>query len=371
MEHRNDILRYPLVRVLLLLVFLYLFFVSIELLGAAFKLFGKGFAETLLQTTSHPLIGLFLGILATSVVQSSSATTSIVVGMVASGTLPLGNAVPIIMGANIGTTVTNTIVSIGHITRPQEFRRAFAGATVHDFFNFLSVLVFLPLELATHYLEKSAVALQKVFVNVGGLKFVSPLKVIVKPAVHLIRDFVLSWGIGKTAAAVVCLVIALAFLFVALAQIVKLMKSLIIGKVETLIHDYLFQNTLRSLVFGLLLTAFVQSSSMVTSLAVPLIGAGILSIEQVFPYTVGANIGTTFTAIMASFVTANPAAIATAFVHLLFNISGTLLWLPLKRVPIFFAKKLGELAYRKRALAFVYVFVVFYGIPLILYFLTK
>ncbi len=362
-------------KVVLLFVFLYLFFVSIELLGAAFKLFGKGFAESVLRTTSHPLIGLFLGILATSVVQSSSATTSIVVGMVAASTnaLPLSNAVPIIMGANIGTTVTNTIVAIGHITRPQEFRRAFAGATVHDFFNFLSVLVFLPLELTTHYLEKSAVALQKLFVNVGGLKFVSPLKMIVKPAVHFIRDSVLDLGIGKTAAAVICLIIALVLLFLALARIVQLMRSLIIGKVEALIHDYLFQNAFRSFIFGLLLTAFVQSSSMVTSLAVPLVGAGILSLEQVFPYTVGANIGTTFTAIMASFVTANPAAIATAFVHLLFNISGTILWLvlPLRKVPITLAKKLGELAYRKRSLAIAYVITVFYGVPLILYFLTK
>ena len=58
-------------------------------------------------------------------------------------------AVPIVMGANIGTSVTNTIVSIGQITNKDDFRRAFAGATVHDVFNWLAVVVFLPIEIIT------------------------------------------------------------------------------------------------------------------------------------------------------------------------------------------------------------------------------
>ncbi|MBU1147316.1 MAG: Na/Pi symporter [Candidatus Omnitrophica bacterium] len=122
-------------KAMLVLGFLYLFLVSIGLLGEAFKGFGKEFAENLLRMTSNPFVSLFIGILATSLMQSSSTTTSIVVGMVASGTITVGNAIPIIMGANIGTTVTNTLVSIGHITRREEFKRAIAGATVHDFFN--------------------------------------------------------------------------------------------------------------------------------------------------------------------------------------------------------------------------------------------
>ena len=128
-----------LARALLIVLFLYIFLLSIGMMGAAFKGFGKGFAEVLLNTTNNSFVGLFIGILATSLVQSSSTTTSIVVGMVASGVLTLGNAVPIIMGANIGTTVTNTLVSLGHVTRREEFKRAIAGATVHDFFNIICV----------------------------------------------------------------------------------------------------------------------------------------------------------------------------------------------------------------------------------------
>ena len=96
---------------------LYCFLVSIGLMGSAFKGFGKGFAESLIKTTSNPLVGLFIGILATSLVQSSSTTTSIVVGMVGSGVIAVPNAIPIVMGANIGTTVTNTLVSLGHVSR--------------------------------------------------------------------------------------------------------------------------------------------------------------------------------------------------------------------------------------------------------------
>ena len=143
-------------KILLIAFFLYFFLVSIGLMERAFKGFGAGFAENLIRTTSNPFVGLFIGLLTTSIIQSSSTTTSIVVGMVGCGVLTVGNAVPIIMGANIGTTVTNTLVSLGHFTRRDEFRRAFSAATVHDFFNLICVAVMFPLELATGFLQKIA-----------------------------------------------------------------------------------------------------------------------------------------------------------------------------------------------------------------------
>jgi len=110
--------RYPnLFASLQLVLFLYLFFLSLGMMGGALKLFGKEFSETLIATTSNPFVGLFIGILATSVIQSSSSTTSIVVGMVAGGALTIDTAIPIIMGANIGTSITNTIASLPQIKR--------------------------------------------------------------------------------------------------------------------------------------------------------------------------------------------------------------------------------------------------------------
>ncbi|MEA1997345.1 MAG: Na/Pi symporter, partial [Gemmatimonadota bacterium] len=167
--------------IILFVIFLYLFLLSIQLMGSAFKFFGKGFAENLLKTTSSPLAGLFIGLLATSLMQSSSTTTSIVVGLVSAGALPLHNAIPIVMGANMGTTVTNTIVSMGHIGRREDFRRAFSASVVHDVFNFFAVLIFFPLQYYTNYLEKASVFLTGLFGEAGGLAFASPLKLITAP----------------------------------------------------------------------------------------------------------------------------------------------------------------------------------------------
>jgi len=173
---------------------LYLFLVSIGLIGAAFKGFGKGYAESLMSSNAGPLIGLFIGVLATSLIQSSSTTTSIVVGMVAAGTfgddtsIAVAAAIPYIMGANIGTSITNTIVSLGHITSKIEFRRAFSASIVHDFFNIISVIILLPIQLATGFLSKSAIWMAELFIGTEAITFKSPIKIITKPTVHWISD---------------------------------------------------------------------------------------------------------------------------------------------------------------------------------------
>ena len=133
-------------KILGVILALYLFLVGIKGLSNGIKLLGGDFANQIMTTTSNPFISLLVGILATTLFQSSSTTTSLIVGLVAGGALTLSGAIPMIMGANIGTTVTNTIVSMGHIKRGNEFKRAFSAATHHDIFNVLSVLILLPLE---------------------------------------------------------------------------------------------------------------------------------------------------------------------------------------------------------------------------------
>ena len=133
---------------------LYLFLVGINGLSESINNMGEDFATNIISTTSNPFIALFIGILSTTIFQSSSTTTSLIVGMVSGGALNLTGAIHMIMGANIGTTVTNIIVSIGHINRGNEFKRAFAAATVHDFFNVMAVIILFPLEMAFGILEK-------------------------------------------------------------------------------------------------------------------------------------------------------------------------------------------------------------------------
>ena len=131
---------------------LYFFLVGINGMSSAIKNMGSEVADSIFTTTSNPLVALFIGVFSTVLFQSSSTTTSLIVGLVSSGSLSLAGAVPMIMGANIGTTVTNTIVSVGHINQGKEFRRAFAASTVH-FFNILAVLILFPLEMAFHGIQ--------------------------------------------------------------------------------------------------------------------------------------------------------------------------------------------------------------------------
>ncbi len=350
-----------------IILFLYLFIVGIGAMGHSFKLFGREFSEKILTTTSSPLVGLFIGILATSLVQSSSTTTSIIVGMVAGGAISIEGAVPMVMGANVGTTITNTLVSMGHITRRAEFRRAFAASTVHDFFNIITLAVMFPLQLATGFLSKAAIGLANLFEGIGGMKLGNPLKAATKPAINLLADLV-------NHQPVLLLILAVLLTFAMLAGIVKILRSVVLERVEAFFDQHLFKTTLRALFFGIILTASVQSSSITTSLVIPLVGAGLLTIHQVLPYTMGANVGTTITAILAALSTANVAALAVSFAHLLFNIGGIIMILPfhrLRKIPIFMAEWLAEKAIRNRLIPLVFVGFVFFIIPLTLIFLAR
>lgn len=340
---------------------LYAFLVSIGLLGASFKLFGKGFAEQLIETSSNPIVALFGGILATTLLQSSSTTTSIVVGLVAAGSLPFSSAIYVIMGANIGTSVTNTLVSLGHITRGEEFKRAFAASTIHDFFNVMAVAILMPLQYFFNILGRMAWALERAFAEIGGLHFASPIKIITKPVINFLVDL-----FGKKPWPLV--ILALIMMFLALRYLVTVLKKVVMERVEAFFDTVIFKNAGRAMLLGMILTVLVQSSSITTSLVVPLAGAGILSLTQIFPYTLGANIGTTITAILAALSLGVDVAVAVAFAHLLFNILGICLVWPIaaiRRVPMILALGLAEIAAHHRWLAVAYVFTAFYVIPLI------
>jgi sodium-dependent phosphate cotransporter len=141
--------------------------------------------------------------------------------------------------------------------------------------------------------------------------------------------------------------------------------------VEEFFSRYIFRNLIWSLLLGAILTVMVQSSSVTTSLVVPLVGAGVLNLRQIFPYTLGANIGTTVTAMLAALATGSVAAVTVAFSHLVFNICGTAIFLPLRGVPIFMAEKLTEFALRGRWIPLLYIGVVFFLLPLLLVFLMR
>lgn len=348
---------------------LYLFILSIYLLGEAFKLFGSEFALTIFQATTQPVVGLMIGVLATALIQSSSTTTSIIVGLVAAGGsagtgLTFEAAIPIIMGANIGTSVTNIIVSLGHISRKDEFRRAFAGSMLHDFFNVCAVIVILPIQIYTNFIGVSARMLEGIFTGFGGLEFASPLAQIGKPVakaiIHLTGDS--AW---------LSVLISLVMLFVALRYMVKVMRSLVLQRVEKFFQRYVFRTPILGFMLGIALTVMVQSSSITTSMVVPLIGAGVITLSQIYPYLLGANVGTTITAFLASFATGSADAVSIAFAHLLFNVYGISIFWPLKRIPMWMALKMSYLTQKSKLVPIAYILVVFYAIPGIFIYLLR
>ncbi|MCK5706058.1 MAG: Na/Pi symporter [Candidatus Aureabacteria bacterium] len=344
-------------------------------MGKSLKLFGKGFSENLISTTSNPAIGLLIGLLATAIIQSSSTTTSIVVGFVASGVMDISAAVPIIMGANIGTTVTSFLVSFLCITRKDEFERAVAGATVHDFFNILAVIILFPLEMSTHFLEKTARFITG-YVNVfgEGIAFKSPVKIVVKPFIEFLLDMNDKIFTDHVAGKIILLILSILMIFFALFFLVKIMKTLILSKTEMVFHNIVGKNALLGIFMGMIFTVLVQSSSVTTAILVPLIAARMIKLEDAFPLTLGANIGTTITAMLASLSGETINGFTIALVHLLFNISGIIIIYPLKitrNVPLFLARKMGALALRSKLYPLAFLVCVYFLIPGLLIFLFK
>jgi solute carrier family 34 (sodium-dependent phosphate cotransporter) len=356
-----------LIRFGVVVVLLFLFLVGVGLLEDGINNMGADVQEELFSSVSNPFAGLFVGILATVLAQSSSVTTSTIVGLVGAGLLGIEDAVPMIMGANIGTTVTNTLASLGHLRRPAEFKLAFAAATVHDAFNLLAVLVLLPVELLTGALSSAAEFLTELLLGGSGATFDSPIKAAVKEPVAWIEHLWTGIGLEGTFLGVVLVFNGLALIFLALTFITKNMRELIAARVERSINAMLSRGGgMPAILLGIVITVAVQSSSITTSIMIPLSAAGVVSLVNAYPVTLGANVGTTISALLASLATNRPEALTIALVHTLFNVSGILIFYPvpaLRHLPIRIAEALAELAARRRTWVLGYVIFTFVIIP--------
>ncbi len=357
------------IRVIVVVGLLYLFLAGVGLLEAGVKLNGEGAMNSLVENASNPLVALFVGVLATVIVQSSSATTATIVAFVAAGTLPVDVAVPMVMGANIGTTVTNTLVSLGHVRQSDEFRRAFSAATMHDFFNLMAVAIFLPLEIATNFLENSAGRLATFFFGDGasGGSFKSPIKSAVKWFGAQVKDFLELFFSSDAVIGGLMIFIGIVLVLLSLTFITKNMRMLVASRIEHSLNSSLEKAGWIGIIVGLLVTMSVQSSSITTSILIPLVASGILAIRSAYPITLGANIGTTVTALIAALGAGSVAGLQIAFVHTLFNVFAILLIYPWNRtrfLPVSAAEFLAGMATRNKSIVFVYVVGMFVVLPI-------
>lgn len=364
-----------LLRWLFVVALIYFLITAVAIISAGFKSATGGQAEQLFAFATNPFMGLIIGSLATALIQSSSTVTSIIVGLVAGG-LPVATAIPMVMGANIGTTITNTLVSLGHLRSKTEFRRAFAAATVHDYFNLLSVVIFLPLEIATGFLQKSASFLAAnllgaTSISLGGVNFV---KAATAPTVDLFETG--ASILPAPYSGILMIVLGIALIFLVILFIAKLLKQLMVGRAKRILHAAIGRGPVAGIASGTAVTVIVQSSSTTTSLMVPLAGSGVFGLREIYPFTLGANIGTTITALLASTAIAGPSALLAlqiALVHLIYNVVGVavIYAIPfLRNIPIWGAEWLARVATERKVWALAYIFGVFFVLPGVLIAIT-
>ncbi|MCB9094681.1 MAG: Na/Pi symporter [Halobacteriovoraceae bacterium] len=227
------------------------------------RISGERFRKFLTKSTKIPIVGVIIGAIVTSIIQSSSATSVITIGLVNAGVITFRNSLGIIFGANIGTTITGQLVAL-KLT-------AFAPA-------FIILGFFLSLFRSRYSF------------------------------------------IGKS-------IFYFGFVFFSLNLISSTLTPLQSDeRVLSILTNH--QNIFLTILAGALFTAVVQSSSVTTGLAVILTQNGIMSLENAIPIIMGANIGTTVTALFAM-INMDISAKKTAFSHFLFNIVGTVLFLPI------------------------------------------
>ena len=351
-------------------VCLYFFLVAINVMGSGLKTMGSQIKQFLDQA-HNPVVALMGGVLVTAIVQSSSFTTSLIITLVAAGQMDLETAIFAVMGENIGTSITNYFVSGFMMRIKDQFRRGYAAALMHGNVNLLTVAILFPIEWISGSLSTTGQGWLTQFSMwaAGALgispqqKPSSPIKVITKPFVDLFDWIAGLFTSNAQTQGKILAVMGLLLLFLMLVLMVKNLKGALLRRVEGLFSSILFRNDFMAWVVGIISTVFVQSSSVTTSLMIPLAGAGAVKSKRVFPFMLGCNIGTTVTGVLAA--SANPvaAAVGVAICHVTFNVVGCVIWYPLRFIPIGFARWYADLAATSRRYYFLYILVVFILIP--------
>lgn len=338
-------------------------------MATAFSYLGEDIAQSILFATANPFIGLFIGLLMTAIIQSSSTSTSMTVAAVASGSISFEGAIPIIMGANIGTTLTSTIIALGYITKKKEFERAVAAGVVHDIFNIFCVILLFPLEYYYQILSRASTQITRVFFydtnntstdQIGGLG-------------HIIFDPISSTLYEWIGNPYIILLLAFVLIFGAIKMLSKIFYNQVFTDVESNIESYIFPNPFKSFAIGTIFTSIIQTSSLSTSLMVPVVATKRISLQKAFQFIMGANVGTTITALIAA-IFKSEEAIAIAIVHLLFNLIGILIFLPFKsirQIPVGLAKWFGHQTAEYRIIGFLYILFMFFIIPFTLIYFNR
>ncbi|TMW63317.1 hypothetical protein Poli38472_002258 [Pythium oligandrum] len=369
---------------------LYFLIIGIKFIGDGFTLVLSCGAQSIFDFTDNPVAALSIGTITTAIIHSSSTVTSVTVAAVGAGGMSMRQGAYIIMGANIGTCVTCMMVAFGQISDRRRFQRAMGAAAVHDIYNIVSVVIMFPLEVIAHPLEKLSMTMANWKSSRGA--FTSPIDFVVNPLAALVvkvdkkrfntvaagkeechPDISLVIGgafehasMDDRSIGAIVLSIGILFLIVALMALSRMLSRVFLGSTKRAVFKVLDYNGYLNIFLGTAITFGVHSSTVVTSLLTPLAGLGVVTLEQVYPLVIGANLGTTATALLVSLVTESDDAVAIALVHFWFNVFGIVLFYPIpitRMVVLKPAKSFADASAAWPAAAVIYMIAFFLIIP--------
>ncbi|MBL7168675.1 hypothetical protein ISS40_08365 [Candidatus Bathyarchaeota archaeon] len=380
--------------VLMLIIGIFLFICSLEGVKSGFKLI---FAEWqagilgMIDANTAPMTGLAIGILGTALVQSSSAVvaaTMVSMASMVSGGLSMESAmrfgVPMVLGANIGTTITNTIVIFG-IKRGmtmREFGDTIPGVIVDDVYEALTIGIFFAVEMTTGFLSNITLRLGDFFSEVLNLEnlFAAFDKTIIDiivnaPIVKPLTNFMVNL-LGPRIGGILLFVIWFAVIVFSMGLITKGLENLIELEWEDKVKAA-FSNPFRSFFTGFSITWLVGSSSIGTSLVVPFLATKVVDLRKAYPYLCGCNMATTVDlSQIYGYIAGGIVGLMLGSAHVLLNIMALTLWLvsPLRFVPVMIAEKIGERIQENQnagVLLALWVIFIFFVVPLAIIFLSR
>ncbi|VDO42114.1 unnamed protein product [Haemonchus placei] len=401
-------------------IILFLYICSLSNLSTAFSLLGsRGLGKAIKASPliNDPVSAVVVGMMATVVLQSATTTTNVLVGMIAADMLTVHDAIPVMMGSELGGTLVNAIVSLAYSGKPEEFRRAFAAATLGDVFNVCCIFIILPMELATGFIEKLSWIIVDPLIAEQGISL-KTLDLLTDPVNRMILEvnepelrnatidddffppdhsFVLRCVFKNGSRLYNCpykhifaytslsdSLIGWIVLVFSIAVLVLVLQTLLKGPSAKYVRGLLAKEcpgrwkcctSYTVMLVGLIIT-LIQSNNIFSSALTPLVGSCVITLGQMYPLILGANIGGSFSAVLAA-LTADGSrfekTLQMAVCQVLYNVIGTFMFflVPWTRtLPIYLARRLGEITDQYRWFIVVFILLFFVLIPAIVVGLT-
>ncbi|KAK5980560.1 hypothetical protein GCK32_008513 [Trichostrongylus colubriformis] len=361
-------------RCMAIFIILFLYICSLSNLSTAFSLLGsRGLGKAIKASPliNDPISAVMVGMMATVILQSATTTINVLVGMIAADMLTVHDAIPVMMGSELGGTLVNAIVSLAYSGKPEEFRRAFAAATLADVFNVCCIFIILPLELATGFIEKLSWLIVDPLIAEQGISL-KTVDLLTDPVNRMILE-VNEPELRNATIDDDYFPPDHSFVYRCVFKNAKYVRGLL-GKECP--GRWKFCTGYTVMLVGMIITLAIQSNNIFSSALTPLVGSGVITLEQMYPLVLGSNIGGSFSAVLAA-LTADGSrfekTLQMAVCQVLYNVIGTFMFylIPWTRaLPIYLSRRLGEITDQYRWFIVVFILLFFVLIPGIIVGLT-